>query len=206
MSKIMSVFEKLNIVEKVENDTAKATVSVNTEDNKEESAEIETKSEVATGIVPEESIDLPQTEKIRISGAKNLSVGEIYSKSGIKEGGVNTIFMLDKFISALPEKLPADVKKESVMSILEASDTNLNVLISDGEKRLSILQQYSQDYTKSANKAVDQYKTEIDKLNKLIKDYEEQIYLRESMLSEQNSSIRKESEKITDVIDFFRNN
>lgn len=206
MSKIMSVFEKLNIVEKVENDTAKTTISVNTEDNNEECTEIETTSEAATEKAPEKSIDLPQTEKVRISEAKNLSVGEIYTKSGIKEGGVNTIFMLEKFIGALPEKLPADIKKESVMSILDASDTNLNVLISDGDKRLSILQQYSQDYTKSANKAVEQYKAEIEKLNKLIKDYEEQIYLRESMLSEQNSSIKKESEKIAAVIDFFKNN
>jgi hypothetical protein len=198
----MSVFEKLNIVEKVENDTEKG-IPVKNTGEKSESSEVEQKSEVVTEPLPDKGINIAQVDKIKVSGAANLSVEEIYRKYNIKDGGVNTIFMLDKFINALPEKLPVDVKKDSVMSILEASDTDLNVLISDGEKRLDILRKYSQDYTKAAGIAVEQYKTEIDKLNKLVKDYEEQIYLRESMLNEQNNSIKKESDKIAAVIDFF---
>jgi len=204
MSKIMSVFEKLNIVEKVDGGSDKK-VTENT-DEKSGSNEIEQENEVAVESVPDKGIDLPKVDKIKVSAEKNMSVEEIYTKFGIKEGGINTIFMLDKFINALPEKLPFDIKKDSIMSILAASGADLNILISDGEKRLDILQKYSQEYSKSAGIAVEQYKSEIEKLNKLIKDYEEQIYLRESMLIEQNNGIKKESEKITAVIDFFKNN
>lgn len=201
MSKLMSVFEKFNLVEKLEDET--------TTENSEESKEY---------MNNEQNVDLSAVElaipakdnnqnvkKINTDSEKNISIEDIYKKFGMNGNGVNTIFMLEKFINALPDKLPLDIKKDSVINILDASNTDLNMLINDGEKRLDILTNFAKDFSQSTSQAIERCKDEIVKLNSLIKDYEEQIYLKESMLLEQNNDIKAETEKIQNTISFFKN-
>jgi len=196
----MSVFEKFNLVEKVNNETSKGESIYNAEENKyikveqsDEKADVET------------LVKAKKQETGKTISDRNISIEDIYTKFGVKENGIDTIFMLGKFINALPEKLPLDIKKESVINILEASNTDLNVLISDGEKRLAILNNFAKDYSDSTAQAIEQCKSEIVKLNNSIKKLEEQIYLKESMLLQQNNEIKAETEKISGTINFFKN-
>lgn len=195
MSKIMSVFEKLNLVEKVEDQTKEA---AGKEELSEASPSTETKSDEAKVIKNE------TPKKINFTSEKNASIKEIYSKFGMSDDGKNSIFMLEKFIEALPEKLPIDIKKETVLNILKASNTELEELISDGEKRLDILNKFSKEYNNSTVKSIAQIKAEIESLNNLIKNYEEQIYIKESLLVEQNNLIKNETEKLNNTIDMFK--
>lgn len=209
MSKIMSMFEKLNLVEKVDDKAYKpSSISNNNlekEATEEETIELETHTDKPDSSIPESvEEDGQSTNDYGIN--KNMSIADIYTNFGIKEGSINTIFMLEKFINALPENLPLDIKRQSVINILEASDTNLNMLISDGEKRLNILNTFAKDYFNSTTEKIEQYKSEIAKLNDLINNYKEQIKLKESMLLEQNNVIKYETEKINSTINFFRNN
>lgn len=202
MSKLMSVFEKFNLVEKLDNETS----TENLEEFKEYMKN-EQNVDLANVEIAVPAKENNQTVKrINTDSDKNISIEDIYKKFGMNGNGVNTIFMLEKFINALPEKLPLDIKKDSVINILEASNTDLNMLINDGEKRLDILTNFAKDFSSSTSQAIEKCKTEIVKLNNLIKDYEEQIYLKESMLLEQNNDIKAETEKIKNTISFFKNN
>ena len=56
----------------------------------------------------------------------------------LKKSNINTVFMLQNLINALPQDLPKDVIKQSVINIINASNIDLNELISDGEQRQEV--------------------------------------------------------------------
>lgn len=212
MSKIMAVFEKIKLVEKVNNEATEASSvsNVNTEEAVVKEKKLP-KAEQHAEKTDREKVN-PNNEsghvakKLGYDEDKYMSVADIYAESGIGESNVNTIFMLEKFINALPENLPSEIKKQSVINILEASNTNLNTLISDGEKRLNALNAFSKEYYNSTTDVIEEYKSEIAKLKNLISSYEEKIKLKQSMLFEQNNVIKFETERISSTINFFRNN
>ena len=76
--------------------------------------------------------------------------------------------MLQNLINALPQDLPKDVIKQSVINIINASNIDLNELISDGEQRQSVLVKVMDGYNSEINNRIEEYKEEITKLSKLI--------------------------------------
>ncbi len=134
---------------------------------------------------------------------RNMPIDEIYSLNNIKNSDVNTIFMLGNFINALPENLPHDVKKSSVLNIIRASNVDIEELLNDGEQRLNVLNEFFQEYENATTNAIEKHRDEIIKLKKLIDFYESQIKIRENMLEEQNNLIKYETERINNIISFF---
>lgn len=206
MSKFISVFEKLNLVEKVNDKVTVADEIKNIDDveqAKPEQAEVHDDKEDLHNV--ERHVEKECTQrKNELAYEKNLTIQEIYSLFGIENSNINTIFMLGNFINALPESLPHNVKKQSVMNIIDASNTDLNKLLSDGDKRLSTLNQFTKEYHNSITKIIEQYKAEIIRLNNLIDNYKNQIHIKENMLEEQNNIIKYETEKISGIVDFFK--
>lgn len=216
MSKIMSVFEKLNLLEKTDEET-----NSNSEgDNVNVQEEIESKS-IEDGH-NENKLKYSETnadgQHIENSNSQNenfekkdfkkntkVTIEEIYSSANIENSNVNTIFMLGNFINALPESLPYEVRKKSLISIINSSNTDLKKLLSDGARRLDVLYQFSNDFGESTTDIIEEYKQKIAELKKQISDYEEQISVNENLLKEQNNMIKYETEKINNIIDFFDN-
>lgn len=206
MAKVMSLLEKYNLVEKVnkgdktnkENTIIKEETSSKKESNtkvineeiKEEIKEIEKenvnkskeKVEVSEKVVKE---NLPR-ENVKLEYENKMMIKDIYSLFDIENSEVNTIFMLQNLINALPQNLPQDVVKQSVMGIIDASNINLKELLSDGKKRLEILDKVMNEYNKYTSKSISDYKEEIRRLSNLIKDYEGKIKMKEEMLEDQN--------------------
>ena len=212
MSKIMSILEKCNLVEKVNKEKPEHTY-VNEENN------IQVKEVVneESNILKVETLDYKEELKIpkpiikansstmdtHIEYEKNIMIDEIYSSYGIKNSNINTVFMLQNLINALPQNLPKDVVKQSVINIINASNIDLNELLSDGEQRLEVLVKVMNDFNNQTNKRIAEYKEEIAKLSSLINACQEQIKNKESMLEEQICLIKYEVQKIDDIIDFF---
>ena len=201
----MSVFEKLNLLEKVEGQESKVDETNNNkavvqpEIIKNEDVRTDTKAF-------EPTIEAKEPKaKVEFDLDNNMTIKEIYSSYDIENSDLNTIFMLGNFINALPENLPYEVRKQSVMNIIQASKTDFRKLISDGEKRLSILNQFGEKYYNSTINTVDGYKAEIIRLNNMINSYTEKINKKETMLEEQNNIIKYETEKISNIINFFEN-
>lgn len=207
MSKIMSVFEKFNLVEKNEPEEN----NISCKDNTHAQEEIQLKDLEEYNEKMEHKCLEPASEpkntynKIDFKQNGKLTIEEIYSSYGVENSNINTIFMLGNFIDALPESLPYDVRKKSVISIVNSSNADLTMLIDDGKKRLDVLSQFSIDYHASANNTVEGYKKEIAELRKLINDYEKKIEVNENLLKEQDNIIKYEIDKMKSIIDFFNN-
>lgn len=212
MSKVMSILEKYNLVEKVNKEKSECTnsdfknnikfdevsnnenniVNVTANDHKEEVKVIEP-------FIEEKS---PETEN-NMKYAKKMTIDEIYSLHGLENSNINTVFMLQNLINALPQNLPKDIVKQSVINIIDASKMDLNKLLSDGDQRLKLLDDVIDCYYKQTNNNITKYKEEIAKLSSLINDYQEQIKINENMLEEQIYEIKYESQKIGEIINFF---
>ncbi len=208
MSKFMSVLEKMRVVEKVNGENPDGTSldesnNINQMmpqkiDNKQGQAE----SNIKPFKMPNNNDNKPMQDKSKYE--KNKTIDEIYSAYDLGSSNINTIFMLGNFINALPENLPYAVKRSSVTSIINASNTNLNVLINDGEKRLKVLEQFANDYSAAVSNIIVKNKEEIKKLKQMIEYYEAEIQIKETMLEEQNNIIKYETQRINNIIGFFR--
>lgn len=224
MSKLMSVFEKLNLVEKV-NDEVQDEINNEVDNEVKDDSKIDNKiddSKTVEKKVEPENIEKPAKEvytesfetinekkhdDVRLDSKydRNMPIEQIYDLNGMENSNINTVFMLGNFINALPENLPYEVRKQSIMNIIVASNTNLRNLLSDGEKRLNVLNKYTREHHTATNNAIKEYNEEIIKLSNLINTYKEQIRIKEAMLQEQNNTIQYEMERISNIIGFFKN-
>lgn len=225
MAKVMSLLEKYNLVEKVNKGDSNNTKLKEKEEkvdkqNTNLKEEKDTKSEEE--LKPENSIlkaditaskeevkktvvnEKPQITDDNVEYENKIMISDIYSSAGLENSDVNTVFMLQNLINALPQNLPQDVIKQSVMNIIAASNIDLKELVSDGEKRLKVLNKVMNEYNTQTNKRIAKYKEEIDKLAKLINNYEEQIKVKEDMLEDQTYMVKYETQKIDSIMDFFQ--
>lgn len=208
MSKLMTVLEKFRVVEKA--DSEKAEISITKENKSAETAKlpkIESKNQYSENTAKNFKISNRGEDKAvleKMTFDKNKTIDEIYSAYDLEKGNINTIFMLGNFINALPENLPYAVRKSSVMNIMNASNSNLNVLMSDGERRLKVLNQFANDYSNTVTSVIFKHKEEIKKLKQMIDYYEEEIVTKQTMLEEQNNIIKYETQRINNIIGFFK--
>lgn len=214
MKKIMSILEKYKMIEKV--DDKRTSVG-----QKEEAAV----SQVALGkpiIVesPPKTVqnDTKQVKKVTQPAMneeyatvkskerfdKKMTANEIYSIYNMENASNNTVFMLENLINALPQNLPQDIIKQSILKIIDASKIDLNNLLSDGQQRLDVLSKVNGEFNSQTSSAILEYKNEISKLSALIESYKEQIKTKEIILEEQTSLIKYETQKLESITDFFR--
>lgn len=204
----MSVFEKLNWVEK-DNEVKQSTVhDENTYPQEEFDSDIvlQNKHEEKEEEVPEVDKEYMQhSEKPGIKQQRKATIQEIYTAYDIENSDINTVFMLGNFINALPDSLPYEVRKKTLISILNSSNTDLMKLMDDGKERMSALNQFSKDYYVSTINTIEEYKGKIAELKSQISNYEEQIRSDEALLREQNNLIRYEMDRIESIINFINN-
>lgn len=213
MSKVMSVLEKLNLVEKVNaNEVGRAnpeSTSNNTVQEEKETSE-EKKDYKEERKKQEPDLNNYSTDTAGSKEQNNtknyvevMDIDKVYSTFSLENSNINTIFMLGNFINALPDDLPHDIKKQSILNIVSASNINVDNLLADGEKRLEVLNKFVNDYSKSVNDEIIRYNSEIIKLTNLVNIYKTQIEDIEKLLAEQKNLIKFESRKISGIIDFF---
>ncbi|MGL4799776.1 MAG: hypothetical protein ACRCWY_10350 [Cellulosilyticaceae bacterium] len=218
MGKWMSVLEKYNIIEKQEEARNQA------DTDQVDEGEAETIAEEIKPIKIEEVRDVEEvTEEKRtedglaVEEEKNLeekgnvvmydrrfSLEEIYHLKGLKmEPQTETVFVLENLIQALPAELPEYVKKQTVDNIIVASAMNLEKLLADGEARQVCLKHFTEEYSTQTIKDIEALTAEIAKLSAIIKEYQEQIKNKESMLQEQSNLMKKEEQHLAHILEFF---
>jgi len=203
MSKVMSMLEKYNFVEKVNVEKTQ-----NTNSNEENNIGLDEVSSDENNISIVEETELikkeePDIKKTNMEYEKKMMVNEIYSLFGIENSNINTVFMLQNFINALPQSLPKDVVKQSVINVINASNIDLNELLADGEKRMEVLTKVMDGYNSQTNKRIAEFKEEIANLSKLISNCQQQIKTKETMLEDQEYLIESETQKIQGIVDYF---
>lgn len=213
MANVMSMLEKLKLIEKMEKSGEVQAASSN--ENVEGTEEFVDSNITEDYVSEDEEVDFgeykPPTKKSeeiveqKPKMDKKLTVNEIYDLNNIEDGSLTTVFLLENFINALPQNLPYDVKKASVINIVKASNANLDNLLAEGENRVKVLNEFMDEFQQTLDGSISEYKLEILKLTKQIDQYKAFIREKEEMLDEQKNVIKFESQKINNIIDFFNN-
>ncbi len=132
-----------------------------------------------------------------------MTVEDIYKKKNLSDVVKETVFMIEVYEGTLPENLPVEVKRESVLNILEASQLDLKSLVGDAFNRIDILNNVLEDLS---NKNDELNRATLDKIS----DLERQIYelkvemqRRGEYKETQNTSISYEIQRIVNIVEFI---
>jgi len=189
MTKKKSIFEKLGLVEPSEDFNQDELI----ESLQLQSMEIE--QDVYHNHVPEMVLQFGEDEDF-------LIVTEIYEKAEISDLS-KSIFKAEEFGNHLPNDLPSEVKRQSVIGILTASGLQVEELFEDAEKRINALKEVSTVTTEKSNLVIAEKEQEtIDLLNK-IDSLKQDIINRKTAQEKQDGLINDELTKIGQILKFI---
>ena len=216
-----NIFEKLGLIEKAEN---KGQVDSGQADN----IQVEIKSEDMIEKVNIMDAEKPKLQKIMadktmikkdvknnnvnnavecdpieiINKRKLLYIEDIYMNYDIKTEGINSLSIIENFKRALPDYLPADVKRQSILNIIASSYVNIDSLINDGKGKLECLDDFLNSSTSESDLLISDFEKGIDNLNEKINNYKICIDNIKKMHKEQEYIVKYEIERLNDILEF----
>lgn len=136
---------------------------------------------------------------------EKLPIKEIFEKFGLETKETNTVYLIENFIKALPNNLPADIKRQSIINLISASQLDIICLLKDGNKRLEVLNKYNEDFSNSVAETIAANEKQIRKLNERIAYHNRIIEEKQKMRDDQQAEIDFEIQKISNIIEFIEN-
>lgn len=135
---------------------------------------------------------------------KLLSIEDIYRKATLIQEIKSTVFMVDVYAKALPENLPMDIKRESVLNIMRASEIQVDDLLSDAYKRIDALNNVLESVVQSSEELKAKNTSTIRDLEKRIEELKRTMIEREKFQETQNTMIEYEIQRIINIVDFVK--
>ncbi|OQX10460.1 MAG: hypothetical protein BWK76_20635 [Desulfobulbaceae bacterium A2] len=129
-----------------------------------------------------------------------LSIGNIYEKFNLEAEPTRNVFLVEKFLKALPANLPADIRRQTIVDLMHASQLNLTKLIQDGNTRIDILQQFARDFSLRADEIIAAQQRQIRKLNDMIAQHNRTIEEHQRMKEAQNADVDYEVQNIANIL------
>lgn len=189
MTKKKSILERMGLVEKSEEFNQAELL----ENLQQQSKEIE--EDVSFAQIPQTTLLFGENEDF-------LTVSEIYEKAEISDLS-KSIFKAEEFGNHLPNDLPSEVKRQSVIGILAASGLNVEELFEDAERRINALKEVSTVTTEKSNLVITEKEQEaLDLLNK-IDSLKQDIIDRKTAQEKQDNLINEELNKIGQILKFI---
>lgn len=144
-------------------------------------------------------------ERTEKAPMEKLEIKEIFEKFGLETKETNTVYLIENFIKALPNNLPADVKRQSIISLISASQLDIICLLKDGNRRLEVLDKYSEDFSNNVADIIASNEKQIRKLNERIAYHNRIIEEKQKLGESQKAEIEFEMQKISNIIEFIEN-
>lgn len=144
-------------------------------------------------------------ERIDKVSVEKLPIKEIFEKFGLETKETNTVYLLENFIKALPDYLPTDIKRQSIINLISASQLDIICLLKDGNKRLEVLNNYFENFSGNVAEIISSNEKQIRKLNERIAYHNRVIEEKQKMKEAQKADIEFEIQKIANIIDFIEN-
>lgn len=135
---------------------------------------------------------------------KLMTVDDIYRSSRMETDTKRTIFMADVLKTTLPENLPADMKRESVLNIMKVSNINMDDLLNDAYKRIDALNKVLEDTAQTTEEIVQKNESSIRELEARIQELKDMVSARQQFNEEQNSLIEYEIQRVIGIVDFIK--
>jgi hypothetical protein len=132
------------------------------------------------------------------------AITDLYAQFGKESGGVGTVFIIDAFIKTLPESLAEDVKRSSVLNILNVSNINVNHLINDGVSRMEILSNFANAFSEYTGQVTTTREQQITVLEEQVKALKREISERNRLQDKQQATIDAEVKEIRKYLDFVQ--
>lgn len=193
-----SLFEKLGLIEKVQATSEEETDIVTPNETKDSFV-----SRINTAIETPNPFNADTVEKNNpFKFDRHNEISEIYNIYNLKQDGINTIFIIENFLKALPEYLPEEIKRQSLFDIIASSGMNIENLITDGSERLKSLNAFFDQFTTNTNKNIQEREKEIELLVKKINQCKTEIQGFEQLRDTQKATIDYEVQKVSNILRF----
>jgi len=190
MTKKKSIFEKLGLVE-----------SSNELDFNQEDL-IESMRQQSQEIEEYDAIEDTQAFHQFEDGTDFLTVLEAYDKVGLSNLD-KSIFKVDDFGKHLPDNLPLETKRQSVIGILTASGLELGDLLEDAELRIQTLKGVLVATTDNTNEIITEKESEINDLLFKVDTLKQEIIDRNVAQERQDELVDEELTKINQILKFI---
>lgn len=135
---------------------------------------------------------------------KLVTIEEIYRNARLNHDIKKTIFIADVFQKTLPENLPLDIKRDSVLGILNVSGIGTEELLTDAYQRIDSLNTILESTVNTTEEILVRNEASIRELEKRIEDLKKVIEDRRKFNEDQNTLIEYEVQKIINIVDFIK--
>lgn len=133
-----------------------------------------------------------------------MTIEEIYRNARLSNEAKGTIFMADVYMKTLPENLPADIKRESVLNILNVSSIDKEDLLNDAYQRIDSLNKVLESTVQTTEEITNKNEATIRELEQRIRDLRKAIDDRHKFQEDQNTLIEYEIQRIINIVDFIK--
>ena len=212
-----NILEKLGLIEKVENESREDNLNEDVTEEQRTETEKPQFTEVTKNNVQHESeyaVTKDETEAVVtfseesdpiavVKRKRLLKIDEIYRNFDILTEGINSLAIVESFQKALPDYLPTDVKRQSILNIIASSNVKVDNLLKDGNDKLKCLNDFSDTFTKESNEVISDFEKEIRKLTEKINNYKTAIDNMKKLHTEQDFTVKYEIEKINNILQFI---
>lgn len=145
----------------------------------------------------------PEPPKVTIDVGTVINIEDIYRENNLADK-TKSIFKIQEVKNVLPENLPNEALKQSVLGLLRVSDLNVEDLLTDAETRTTILDAALQKVTEETNIIVSNSKESIKELEEKINILKEAITSREKLQEDSESMVNAEKQSIKSIVDFIK--
>lgn len=208
-----NIFEKLGLIESVEEESMDFTAPESEVDTTKALQEEELPVNPFIAMEQTESSDDSSNQDIEAKldmliesyeRDKFLTVEDVYRKANLNKSTKDTVFMIDVFMKALPENLPSDIKRESVHNIMKASEIKTEDLLSDAYQRIDALNNVLEQTVQITDQVNAKNEGTIRELEKRIDELRKDIQNRLKFQESQNSALEYEIQKVINIVEFIK--
>jgi hypothetical protein len=133
-------------------------------------------------------------------------VERIYENNKIARSPIGTIFMAESYLKTLPDHLPGEVKRRTVLDLIRSTGVSIDQLCKDGDRRIRALEDYLRKFSETTDKLVSEHQMEMKRLRKRIEEHEKAISKRKNLQKEQTAIVNYELERLQRIADFLKEN
>lgn len=141
------------------------------------------------------SVDMESVES-------NTLVSDIYEKNDMCNFS-HSIFKAEELIGSLPNTMATDVKRKSVLSILNSFDITADEIIDDGVRRLSLLVAANGTIDKEGADFISRTESQIEACKVQITEMEKRIAEKKAAMKTSEETIQTEASRIDSLVKFI---
>lgn len=135
---------------------------------------------------------------------KYVTVEEIYRSKSLDKDVKLTVFIVEVFMKALPENLPMDIKKKSILNILDASGMKKEELLNDAYVRIDALNTVLEETVAKTAEMRDNNDKTIAELTERIEMLKRASEDRAEFEDKQTTTVEYEIQRIINIVDSIK--